>query len=251
MRTLLLCCSLLTAALLAQTPSTTSSAGGASPQPHNNLHPPQEDWARLAFYATANAGLAKEPGSRSRVVFLGDSITFHWQDAKYTSFFGDHPNFVNRGIPGNNAGQMLLRFRSDVLALNPRVVVVSAGSNDLAAFKLPDVVAFAGQSISSIVELALLHHEKVILCSVTPITDAIRPQTTERNPADILRLNGWIKSFAAEKHISYVDFYSALSDGQDRLRPELSIDGLHPNGEGYKRMEPLLLPQIEKALRSR
>jgi lysophospholipase L1-like esterase len=251
MKALFLCCSMMAVSLLAQAPSPVVTAGGRDSQPHSNLHPPQEDWARLGFYASDNARLAKETRHQPRVVFLGDSITFHWQDAKYTSFFQEHPNFVNRGIPGNNTAQMLLRYRSDVLALDPKVVVVFGGTNDLAAFKLPDIVAFTEQSISSIVELAQFHHERVVLCSVTPVTDAIRPQTTVRNPADILRLNAWIKSFATQKHIPYVDLYAALNDGHDQLRTELTIDGLHPNGEGYKRMEPVLLPEIERELRAK
>jgi acyl-CoA thioesterase-1 len=251
MKRQLICCFLFAGSCLAVSSvaqETSVSAMTTEHAVHSNLHPPQEDWARLAFYAADNARLAAEVNTKSRVVFLGDSITFHWQDAKYTSFFQDHPNFVDRGILGNNAAQMLLRYRSDVLALQPKVVVLLAGTNDLAAFKLADVVGFIKQSISSIVEIAQANHERIILCSVLPITDAIRPQATERHPEDILRLNAWLKQYASEKHIPYVDFYSSLSDGHDRLRTELTIDGLHPNGEGYKRMEPLLLPVIEKEL---
>jgi acyl-CoA thioesterase-1 len=225
-----------------------ASASAAPATAHSNLHPPQEDWARLGIYAEDNARLAAHGPANDRVVFLGDSITFHWQDAKYTSLFRDKTNFIDRGINGNNAAQMLLRYRSDVLALNPKVVVLLAGTNDLAAFKLPDIVSFIEQSISSIVELALLHHERIILCSVLPVTDAIRPQTTERHPEDILRLNTWLKGYAARQHVPYVDFYSGVTDGHDRLRTELTIDGLHPNGEGYKRMESVLLPVIAKEL---
>jgi lysophospholipase L1-like esterase len=249
----LVCCFLFTACSLAvsgvaQGTSAPAPTTATEPAAHSNLHPPQEDWARLALYAADNARLSAEVNPKPRVVFLGDSITFHWQDVKHTSFFPDHPNFVERGIAGNNAAQMLLRYRSDVLALHPKVVVLLAGTNDLAAFKLPDVVGFTEQSISSIVEIAQVNHEHIILCSVLPITDAIRPQTTERHPEDILRLNSWLRNYAAEKHIPYVNFYSTLSDGHDRMRTELTVDGLHPNGDGYKLMEPLLLPKIEKEL---
>lgn len=246
MKLFLLVCLCFTAPSFAQ-----NAAPPVESAAHSNLHPPQEDWARLGMYAADDLKLAQQTNPGNRVIFLGDSITFHWQDAKYTNLFQNHPNFIDRGILGNNAAQMLLRYRSDVIALHPKVVVLLGGTNDLAAFKLPDIVSFIEQSVSSIVEVAEANHERIILCSVLPITDAIRPQTTERNPQDILRLNAWLKSYAEEKHLSYVDYYAVVSDGHDRLRPELTIDGLHPNGEGYKRMESVLLPVIEKELARR
>jgi len=246
MKRLFLACFCLVAPCFAQTPPRSASAAEAPA--HSNLHPPQEDWARLGMYAADNQRLAHEKSLENRVVFLGDSITFHWQDAKYTSLFQDKPNFIDRGINGNNAAQMLLRYRSDVIALHPKVVVLLAGTNDLAAFKLPDIVSFIEQSISSIVEVAEANHERIILCSVLPITDAIRPQTAERNPQDILHFNAWLKSYAAEKHLPFVDYYAVVSDGHDRLRSDLTIDGLHPNGEGYKQMESVLLPVVEREL---
>jgi lysophospholipase L1-like esterase len=239
MKRTLMACSCLLATCFAQ---------NGEPVPHSNLHPPQEDWARLGVYAADNQRLAQEASPKPRVVFLGDSITFHWQDAKYSSLFQSKPNFIDRGINGNNAAQMLLRYRADVLALHPKVVVLLGGTNDLAAFKFPDIIGFIEQSVSSMVEIAQANHERIILCSVLPVTDAIRPQTPQRNPQDILRLNAWLKSHAAKNHLRYIDYYSLLSDGHDRLRTELTIDGLHPNGDGYKLMESVLLPVVEKEL---
>jgi lysophospholipase L1-like esterase len=213
----------------------TSSVAAPADQPmtHSNIHLPLEDWPRLGVYDTDNKRLAGQPITAPRVVFLGDSITNHWQDAKYSSLFQNKQNYIDRGISGQNAGQMLLRYRSDVLALQPKVVVLLAGTNDLVAYKLPDTVAFIEQTISSIVELAEFHRERIILCSVLPVSDAIRPQTTDRHPEDILRLNAWLKSYAAEKKIPYVDYYAAVTDGHDRLQTELTLDGLHPNRAGY------------------
>ena len=221
------------------------------PMAHSNIHPPLEDWARIGVYDADNKRLARQPITAPRVVFLGDSITFHWQDAKYSSLFQDKPNFIDRGINGNNAAQMLLRYRSDVLALRPKVVVLLAGTNDLVAFKLPDTVAFIEQTISSIVELSELHRVRIILCSVLPVSDAIRPQTTGRHPDDILRLNAWLKSYAADKRVPYVDYYSAVTDGHDRLQTALTIDGLHPNHAGYEKMELLVNRAIERELAHR
>jgi lysophospholipase L1-like esterase len=240
---------LLAASVFCQTAPVT--APGDKPTGHSNIHPPLDDWARIGVYEADNKRLASQPITAPRVVFLGDSITYHWQDAKYSSLFQDKSNFIDRGINGNNAGQMLLRYRSDVLGSRPRVVVLLAGTNDLVAFKLADTVAFIEQSISSIVELALLHHERVVLCSVLPVSDAIRLQTADRRPEDILRLNAWLQSYAGEKHIAYVDYYAALSDGHDRLQTGLTIDGLHPNRAGYEKMETLVKPAIEHELTRR
>ncbi|ADV83576.1 GDSL-type esterase/lipase family protein [Terriglobus saanensis] len=239
---------LASAGISQTTPATVSSA---APLTHTNIHPPLEDWARLGVYEAENKRLAALPITLPRVVFLGDSITNHWQDAKYSSLFQDKPNYIDRGINGGNAGQMLLRYRSDVLALKPKVVVLLAGTNDLVAFKVSDTVAFIEQTISSIVDLAEANHERIILCSVLPVSDALRPQTTDRHPEDILRLNAWLKSHAAERHVQYVDYYAAMTDGHDRLQTSLTIDGLHPNHAGYEKMEPLVNQAIERELAHR
>ncbi len=140
-------------------------------------------------------------------------------------------------------------YRDDVLALNPKVVVLLGGTNDLASYKLPDVVHFIEDNLASIVELAQIHHERVILCSLTPVSDAIKPQTDRRDPAKILALNAWIKTFAAERHIPYVDYYAAVSDGHDRIKTELTVDGLHPNQAGVSLMEPLVEAAIAEELK--
>ncbi len=216
---------------------------------HGNIHPPLQDWARLGVYADANRRLMAAPATGQRVVFLGDSITRRWGDPQNSSLFQDHPNYIDRGISGGNTGQMLLRYRSDVLALRPRVVVLLGGTNDLVAFKVADTVAFIEQNLASIVELAQLHHERIILCSLLPVSDALRPQTANRHPADILRLNAWLKRYAARKHVVFVDYYAVLSDGNDRFQTALTVDGLHPNRAGYAIMSPLIDRAVERELR--
>lgn len=258
MKSVVLCLALLSCSnMLCQAPATNAPAIAApataapAAAAHSNINPPLEDWPRFGVFAEDNKRLAALPITKPRVVFLGDSITNHWMDAKYTPLFQQNPNYIDRGVLGNNAAQMLLRYRADVLALQPKVVVLLAGTNDLVAFKLPDTIAFIEQSISSIVELAELHHERIILCSLLPVSDAIKNQTDGRHPEDILRFNAWLKQYAAEKKLQYVDFYSAVSDGHDRIQTALTIDGLHPNAEGYKKMDPLITQAINKELAHR
>ena len=208
------------------------------------------DYAGLAFYAEANAALPlPKPTDPPRLIFFGDSITHNWGNKNYSDLFQRKPNYINRGIGGQTTGQMLLRFRADVLALQPKVVVFLGGTNDLASYKVADVVTFIEQNIASIVELAQLHNERIILCSVTPVSDAIKPQTDRRDPAKILALNAWLKSYAAGKNIPYVDYYNALTDGHDRIQTALTVDGLHPNHDGVAKMEPLVEAAIAEELK--
>jgi len=208
------------------------------------------DYAGLAFYADENAKLTPpKPGDPPRVVFFGDSITHNWGNKNYSDLFQRKKNYINRGIGGQTTGQMLLRYRQDVLALEPKVVVFLGGTNDLASYKVADVVSFIEQNISSITELALLHHEHIILCSITPVSDAIKPQTDRRDPAKILAINAWLKKYATEKHIPYVDYYDAVTDGHDRIQTALTVDGLHPNHDGVAKMEPLVEAAIADELK--
>ncbi|MDE1162099.1 MAG: GDSL-type esterase/lipase family protein [Acidobacteriaceae bacterium] len=208
------------------------------------------DYAGLGFYADANAALAApKPGAPPRVLFFGDSITHNWGNKNYSDLFQRKSNYINRGIGGQTTGQMLLRYRDDVLALQPKVVVLLGGTNDLASYKLPDVAAFIEGNIQSLVELMQLHGERVILCSLTPVSDAIKPQTDRRDPAKILALNAWLKQYAAAKHIPFVDYYDAVTDGHDRIQTALTIDGLHPNHDGVAKMEPLVEAAIAAELK--
>jgi lysophospholipase L1-like esterase len=237
-------------AVLAQTaPADGSSYARLKAEQSANPALRTADYAGLAFYADENARLAlPRPGDPPRVVFFGDSITHNWGNKNYSDLFQRKPNYINRGIGGQTTGQMLLRYRQDVLALQPKVVVFLGGTNDLASYKVADVVGFIEQNISSIVELALLHHQRIILCSLTPVSDAIKPQTDRRDPAKILALNAWLKSYAAEKRIPYVDYYDAVTDGHDRIQTALTVDGLHPNHDGVAKMEPLVEAAIAKEL---
>jgi len=207
------------------------------------------DYGGLAFYAEDDARLGTpKPGDPPRVVFFGDSITHNWGNKNYSDLFQRRKNYINRGIGGQTTGQMLLRYRQDVLALEPKVVVFLGGTNDLASYKVADVVGFIEQNISSITELALLHHERIILCSITPVSDAIKPQTDRRDPAKILVINAWLKKYAAQKNLPYVDYYDAVTDGHDRIQTALTVDGLHPNHDGVARMEPLVEAAIAAEL---
>jgi lysophospholipase L1-like esterase len=204
------------------------------------------DWANLARYREENAKLPPPAAGDARVVFMGDSITDAW-GRKYGKFFPGKP-YVNRGISGQTTPQMLIRFRPDVIALSPKAVVFLAGTNDIAGNTGPETLEEIEGNLQSMAELAKANGIRVVLSSVMPVCDYIRPQTERRPPEKIKALNAWIRNYADQNGFVYLDYYPALSDQQGMFRKELTVDGLHPNDAGYEVMEPLAAKAIESAL---
>ena len=212
------------------------------------------DWPRLSRYAAANAALSPPKPGEKRVVFFGDSITDNWSKAGYGGFFAGKP-YVNRGIGGQTTGQMLIRFRADAVALQPRVVVILAGTNDVSGNTGPTTPEAIENNIAGMTEIAQANNVAVVLASLLPTTDEkTAPDGTpilrskDRPPAEILALNKWLASWARGKKAVYLDYYTALADPQGRLRAELTEDGLHPNAAGYAIMAPLAEKAIAAAL---
>jgi len=204
------------------------------------------DVANLHRYAAEDAGLAPPAAGEKRVVFLGDSITDFW-GRRYGKFFPGKP-YVNRGISGQVTPQLLLRFRQDVLAIDPSVVVILAGTNDIGGSLGPIDAEATHNNIMSMVDLARAHHIAVVLCSLTPVCDYIGPQTEKRPMAKIRAMNDWLKQYARQNGMVYVDYWSAMLDEHGMLGKELTWDGLHPNDAGYEVMGPLAERGIAEAL---
>jgi lysophospholipase L1-like esterase len=206
------------------------------------------DWPQLARYRDDNARLAAPAANEARVVFLGDSITDGWGRGSDNGVFFPGKPYVNRGISGQTTAQMLIRFRADVIALKPRVVVILAGTNDIAGNTGPATLGMIEDNLASMTELAQANAIKVVLASVLPVNDASSPQTDNHPPQKIRELNAWIKDYAQRKALVYLDYYSAMLDASSELKKELSGDGLHPNSAGYAVMMPLAQRAIEQAL---
>lgn len=216
-----------------------------------------KDWPALARYGEDNLKLPPAPmDGGQRVVFMGDSITDSWDDPKYGGFFPGKP-YVNRGISGQTTPQMLIRFRPDVIDLKPKVVVILAGTNDLAGNTGPTTIQAIEGNLMSMAELATAHGIRVVFASVLPVSDYEmrdgKPivQTVRRPPAQILALNKWLKDYAAANHYGYLDYFSAMVDDKGFLKNELSDDGLHPNAQGYVVMAPLAEAAIAASLKHR
>lgn len=204
-----------------------------------------QDWANLERFREANEKLAPVRTCDDRVVFMGNSITQGWI-TKVPEFFEGRP-YINRGIGGQTTPQMLLRFRQDVLKLWPKVVVILAGTNDIAGNTGPSSLEMIEDNIRSMTELAQAHGIQVVLCSVLPAYDY--PWREGKDPANkIPELNKRIQQYAAASGAVYCDFFSAMADERNGLPEALSADGVHPNEAGYAIMEPLVEHAIARAL---
>lgn len=206
----------------------------------------KRDFGWLAKFKEADLALAAPAQGENRVVFMGDSITEGWHFTGADGFFNGKP-YINRGISGQTSPQMLVRFRQDVIALQPKVVVILAGTNDLAGNTGPMTLEQTEDNLASMADLAAANQIKVVLCSVLPAFDFFWKQGLEPAPK-IMQLNGWIKSYATQKGYVYVDYHSAMKDARNGLPATLSKDGVHPLPAGYAVMTPLVEAGIAKAL---
>ena len=208
---------------------------------------PTEDWANLNRYGEANAQLEAPDKKEQRVVFIGNSITDNWT-RDHGQFFEANPSYVNRGISGQTSAQMLLRFRPDVIELNPKVVIISAGTNDIAGNRGAISIERIAGNIFSMVELAKANHIKVVLASVLPASSYSWSPSVE--PADkIIELNKLIKAYAKKNSVVYLDYYKPMVNKDRGLKKDLGRDTVHPNATGYDVMEPMVKTAIEKALK--
>jgi lysophospholipase L1-like esterase len=210
------------------------------------------DWPQLARYREANRLLPSAAGE-TRVVFMGDSITDSWPQPRFGQFFVGKP-YIGRGISGQTTPQMLIRFRPDVIDLKPKVVVILAGTNDIAGNTGPMTDQEIEHNIASMAELAKAHGIRVVLSSILP-TAAYHPpvngfpQTVQRPMIRIRAINDWIKKYAAAERHVYLDYFTAMLDKSGLMREDLTNDDLHPNAAGYAVMAPLAEAAIQQALK--
>lgn len=205
----------------------------------SSLFSQQNDWAQFGRYAEAN----KSVETPTRVVFMGNSITDGWWNTD--SLFFKNNRYIGRGIGGQTTAQMLVRFRADVIDLQPKAVVILAGTNDIAqnnGYIAPENIL---GNIISMAELAKANNIDVVLCSILPAYEYGWRKGLE--PADkIIALNKMIKEYADRHNLTYVDYHSALKDARNGLPEKYSKDGVHPTMEGYKIMERLISEALEK-----
>ncbi|MGH8038858.1 MAG: SGNH/GDSL hydrolase family protein [Stenotrophomonas sp.] len=204
------------------------------------------DWPQLQRYRSENAALPAAVAGQPRVVFFGDSITEGWGPTGSDTFFAGK-GYVNRGISGQTTAQMLVRFRQDVIALKPAVVVILAGTNDIAGNTGVATQGMIEDNLHSMVEVAKANGIAVVLASVLPVS--AYPWRPGIAPAGKVRaLNTALRSYASEQHLVWLDYYSAMANAQGGLDASLATDGVHPTAAGYARMAPLAEAAIAQAL---
>jgi acyl-CoA thioesterase I len=236
---------LLAAALLSHclVPGAPSLASGESPE-----STPQSagDWSGLSVYREANRSVWQDKSDRDRVVFFGDSITQGWDlDQSFPA-----AGYVNRGISSQTTAQMLLRFQQDVVALKPQVVVILAGTNDIAENAGPTTPEEIENNLMSMADLAKINGIRVVLCSILPAGQY--PWRTAIQPIEkIAAVNSWLAGYAIGHKLIYIDYFSKMQDGKHWMRSELSPDGVHPNAAGYAVMKAVAEPAILRALKQR
>lgn len=205
----------------------------------------ETDWANINHYKEANSKLGAPLDSEKRVVFMGDSITENWEIIN-PEFFSEN-KFINRGIGGQTSPQMLIRFRSDVIELKPSLIIILAGTNDIAGNTGPTTIKMIANNIISMSELAISHGINVIISSVLPVYNYNWSDVEEPNK-EIVNLNKILSDYSTEKNLSYLDYYSSMVDSRPGLKKEYSDDEVHPNNAAYALMSDLALKVIKNNL---
>ena len=249
-----MCLLLCVAALAQQTAPSIPSTGspGLDEYRASRVAIYTDDFGELKRYREADAALAAPGEGENRVVFLGDSITDYWKLADY--FSGKPYTVFNRGIDGQTTPQMLVRFHQDVIELHPKVLVVLAGTNDVAGVTGPARNEDIEANYTSTAELARLHKIRVVFASLLPVnnyTEDAKESFALRPRERILALNTWLKDYCAKNGLVYLDYFSAMVDDKGMLKRGLSDEGLHPNAAGYKIMAPLAEKAIAQAIARR
>lgn len=206
------------------------------------------DWPQLGRYGAENAALAPVGKGELRVVFYGDSITDAWGRRPDTGTFFPGKPFVNRGIGGQTTAQMVVRFQQDVVNLKPTVVVILAGTNDVAGNTGPMTPAMTEDNFRAMGDMAKAAGIKLVIASILPAGDF--PWHHGMEPAPKIKgLNTWLQEYCEKVGATYVDYYASMADEAGAMKPGISKDGVHPNEKGYAMMGPLVLTGIEKALK--
>jgi lysophospholipase L1-like esterase len=203
------------------------------------------DWAQLGQYREDNLRVGQLPAAERRVVFLGDSITRGWE-VFHPEFF-TASGFIDRGISGQTTPQMLVRFRQDVILLDPAAVHIMAGTNDVAENTGPFDPEATRNNLMSMVELARMHRVRIVLASIPPVA-AFSWRAIPDPVAKIRALNEWIRAYATQNGFAFADYTPLLDNGAGSMNPALTYDGVHPNRAGYLTMEQVTLRSVAAAL---
>lgn len=204
--------------------------------------PRRIDFGGFGVYAAANSNVKARPDA----VLFGDSITQLWFEQD-SAFFKAN-NYLGRGIGGQTTSSMLIRFRQDVIELNPKIVVILGGTNDVAENGGPIELKNVLGNIKSMCELTEVHGIIPVICSVTPCNRFYWRE--DLKPAEkIIALNDLLREYALSEGITYVDYHTPMREPDGSMPEKYAADGCHPTLLGYQVMESILEPCVESLLR--
>ena len=219
---------------------------GGQPEKTSVQAAENQDWANLGYYKEQNKLLGISSNIERKIVFIGDSITEEWNNL-YPEFFS-RKNFINRGIGGQTTPQILVRFKPDAIDLRPDVIIILAGTNDIAGNTGPATVKMITDNIFSMAELAMINNIRVVISSILPVYEYPWNDNVMDPPKTIASINGIIKEYIQEHDLLYLDYYSSMVDEHKGLRKEYTNDGVHPNEAGYRLMCVIAESIISQAL---
>ena len=205
-----------------------------------------QDWFRFMDYKADNERIIANK-EFPEVVFMGNSITENWAYF-HPEFFAEH-NYIGRGIGGQTSAHMLVRFQSDVIELHPKVVVIMAGTNDVAHNEFWVAPEQVVNNVISMCTLAQANDIIPIISSITPCTGFVWRKEIENAAQTIVDINKALKAYAEANHLVYVDYHSALADENMGFPKSLSDDGCHPNPDTYYQMEAMVVKAINEVLK--
>lgn len=203
-----------------------------------------EDWANLNYYKEENLKLVRE-GTKEGIIFMGDSITEEW--GRIMPEFFSNKLYINRGIGGQTTPQMLIRFRQDVIDLNPEAVVILAGTNDIAGNTGPSSVKMIIDNLMSMAEIASKQNIQVFMSSILPVFRYPWNKSIIEPFKKIAEINNFMKDFSNREKLVYVDYHSHMVDSRPGLKLELTTDEVHLNQAGYIVMSEI----VKKVIRDR
>lgn len=203
---------------------------------------PNSDWADLAKYKDANEKLKISSKAKDRIVLIGDSITEGWTE--FNQAFFQINNIINRGISGQTTPQMLIRFKQDAVHLDPKMIVINGGTNDIAGNTGPSTPEMIIDNISSMAEIAVKNHIEVALSTILPVYQYPWREHIIDPPKTISFVNAALMKYCEQNSLVFIDYYSSMVDGKKGLKSAYGTDGVHPTKEGYDVMKNVISETI-------
>ena len=200
------------------------------------------DWPNLAKYREANENLKNSSSGGDRIVLVGDSITEGWTE--FNPKFFQENNMINRGISGQTTPQMLIRFKQDAVHLNPKIIIINGGTNDIWGNTGPSTPDMIIDNLCSMAEIAAKNDINVALSTILPVYKYPERDDIIDPPKTIFLINSVLLDYCKKNGLIFLDYYTPMVDDKKGLSSDYGTDGVHPNKDGYNVMENVVREAI-------